>query len=971
MFSLIGREYQISYLHSKLKKVVKNSLEIVFIAGEAGVGKTTLLNAFAEKTRKEFPDFLVIGSRCQAIAGGSQEPYLPFLQILGVLSDQTKDNIRRERFRQAISELAPDWIQVLPGVGDLISAIVRTAQWGLKEYNGGTPSEMNSRLLQYTNFLKFVSQSAPLLLWIEDLHWSDAATLDLISFLADNASNSQIMLLITYRNTDVVNGVNNTLHPVKKLIAKLTRYDQCATLDLSKFSMQDLEEFLRRSQHRFPGEFVEQLFKYSGGNPLFIKEYVTLLHRRRLVRREQGQFVLVKRDLNINMPDSLDAVIEQRLSLIGEDLRKILDYASVQGANFTSRVLSSLMATQELALYERLNLLERTHKLIKELEEQRLIYKIGSEYQFVHALIQQAIYNDLSAGQRSKLHLSIAELLENLYGEDVDQYATDLAIHFERGGNLERAIKYYIQASQNALASMALDDALAQATVAQRIASHSEKRTVPTTKLVKVLILTIEIHFYKASFKEAIRLSYEAEEICKRGSYIEEYARILYWRSRSLYLEAKRVDAVTPVRMALEILGNDPASSYLKGHLYALLGALYLVIPLNEAQSSLRNSILIADKYNYADVKVRALIAQGWIAMNRLDDPQYAVQVSLEALNLAQEHNLIYEQITCHRLSAYAYRHLKQSSLALTHNEEAVRLSRQHGMARMLHVSLSNLAESIKVVEEDWWKSIEVTRESIQIAEQFKFPISDFVINDLFNRVIGLGLWKEAEKIHSLYAKSIGSAFLSDRGDYYRQAGHMAYARGYYLQAADMYEKAIEAFDTHGHDERDSQYIYPYLGLALLAEGKLNESADLFNASLAYWKGKRASKYAECLYGLGCVNLAQGNLQVAIGQLLEAWQIIEGMYYEEPWPIWPSVCVELGRAYLVANDLSRAYDYAIVGYEKLKKIRHIMFGNAAFVLGRILLTQGKVDVASDYLNEVRNDWTRLELQHFLPQLDII
>ena len=204
MAQLIARDKQLNQLNTILQKALQGSLQIVFVTGEAGAGKTVLIEAFIERVRRRVPELLTAGSKCHAIAGGHQEPYLPFVQILSALVADKEDNTLTEGLRRIVTDVAPDWIAVIPVIGDVIAAATRTIQATRREFSDqGTGIDTQRRMVQYTNVFNQMAQTVPLLLWIDDLHWSDRATLNLISFLADHASDSRIMLIAAYRPTDI------------------------------------------------------------------------------------------------------------------------------------------------------------------------------------------------------------------------------------------------------------------------------------------------------------------------------------------------------------------------------------------------------------------------------------------------------------------------------------------------------------------------------------------------------------------------------------------------------------------------------------------------------------------------------------------------------------------------------------------------------------------------------------------------
>lgn len=190
MTQLIARETYFKQLDNILQEALRGNMHTIFVTGEAGIGKTALVAVFAERAKRAVPDLFVAGSKCY----GQQEPYLPFWQIIDAFTTEECGGSVWDRLRRGMAELAPEWIQVLPG-GGIAAATIRTVQWGQSEFSDkGQGADTSRRLVQYTNALKLAAETTPLLLWIDDLHWADNATLDLIAFLADHARDARLLL---------------------------------------------------------------------------------------------------------------------------------------------------------------------------------------------------------------------------------------------------------------------------------------------------------------------------------------------------------------------------------------------------------------------------------------------------------------------------------------------------------------------------------------------------------------------------------------------------------------------------------------------------------------------------------------------------------------------------------------------------------------------------------------------------------
>lgn len=964
--TLIGRETELKQLNQILQKAVKGKLQIVFVTGEAGIGKTALVSTFLQQAKSNFPDLFTASSKCQAIAGSQQDPYLPFVRILEQIATAKKDNKGWERLRRGIVELGPDWLQILPGAGNLMAAVMRTAQWGQRELSQqGEGIDLSRRQIQYTNILRLTAETTPLLLYIDDLHWADTATLDLISFIADYAADIRLMLVATYRPTDIAHGKDGQSHPVKLLIQRLQRYKLATEIHVPNFTRQNLEAFLEHSQHQLPEPFKERIWQQSGGNPLFIREYVILLHDKRLLKRQKGAYVLVGKEVAIEVPTTVQHVIEQRLGLIAQELRRALAYASVQGERFTSKVLAELLASSELDLLERLNLLERVHNLIRELEEQHLVVRIGAEYQFVHVLIQQVLYNDLSQAQHAQLHLAIAQLLENLYGENARIYATDLAFHFERGKNVPKAIAYYLQAGENALAVLALDEAL---TAAQKVLELSKSQQ-PSQALgwqLDALIQIAEAKYNQAQYDEALAVCNQGLDLSNAEHFVGKRVYLLYWCAKITQLSRNIGMAWEFLKEAIELLDvyhieNVP----LQAKLYAMVGSFYNLLPLEQVQFALDQAILLANQHDLPDIKAFALINKSWIALNHTDTPLEALTFGQEALKNAQT---LYYQMYSHRLLANAYRRLNRHSEALWHNQQAVQIAKQSGSPRSLHMALYSLAFSYQTYHHDILASLQMMVEAVDVANQYGFPVSQDVSGAYVDLAISLGLWEKAQAIQIQYRTRIDDTYPRSWGYYYRREGQLARARGQFQEAVNFYQQAQLTFVTPGVPIRTIQIGQIRLGFSLIATNQFEEASSLLKESLNYWQGqKHEIRIATCLWGLGQIDLAHHQPSEALAKLQEALLLVEGKILgSEIWPTWLCVCMELGRTYLVLGEFDKGLAQAMVAYDKLKQMQHFLYGEAAFTVGTLLVAQGKKEEARLYLYEARDEWQRLELTYHLP-----
>jgi tetratricopeptide (TPR) repeat protein len=575
----------------------------------------------------------------------------------------------------------------------------------------------------------------------------------------------------------------------------------------------------------------------------------------------------------------------------------------------------------------------------------------------------------LSIGQRRRLHLGIAQLLENLYGNDASKFATDLAIHFEKGGDTASAIYYNLQVSQNSLRVFALDDALIHAQNAQRLIQQVVDEPKSVAWQIEAIIRIVETRYWKAEHKSALEMCDQGEKLCKKQSdFTEQHAYLLYWRSTILFEMGKFEDAVKVVKQAIRMLSSEPLRPRLQGYLYSRLGALYYVLPLQEVQQALDAALVIAEKHGLSDVKVKTLLQKAWVTFDRMGTPEETLLLCQEAIRIADENGMIPEQVICHELIAHANRRLKRGKEAFLHNQQAVMIARQGGLPNALHNALHGLALSWREVREDWQESLELLREALAIADDYHFHPSRFVIGRWFEVTFGLGMWSEAKRASDLLFKEHGDYFRV-RGFYHKWRGHMLYASGRFEEAAKSYQEAIKIFKENSlvdEDESDFRSIQPNLGLALLEAGNLEEGIRYLEDASDYWEKRNDTRFTRSLRGLARASFLQEDFIQSLAYLHKALEITEGSYSDRAWPDWPQVCTDLAKVLLVTGNSDEALKHAIVSYKKYKKWGHFLLGEVAFIIGQILVYQDKQQDALPYLQEAQNEWRRINLTHYLP-----
>ena len=431
--NIVGRDRALGELRACLEKAHRGQRQIVFVTGELGIGKTTLVDEFQRQRAAGGP---VRVARGQCVEGyGGKEAYYPVLEALGDLcSGPAGDSVVR-----ILAAQAPTWLAQFP------SLVEQDREKLQREIQGATRQRM---LREIGDALETIASESPVLLVLEDLHWADPSTVDLISALARRRGTAKLMVIGTYRPVDLA----LASHPLRGVEQDLLIHQLCRELALEPLSEIEIAEYLAReaSDGSVPKGLAAVLHRHSEGNPLFMLAALEHMIQRGSVARENGNWKLNVpwEDIDFDVPESLRRMIETRIERLSEDERRALEVASVAGFSFSSAV-SATAANLDVERFENVceGLARRCQKLCPADPQRFPDGTASSCYQFVHALYREVLYRRQPVGRRAKLHLRIGERLEALYAQRVNEAAPELAHHFEKGGDWLRAGKYLQLAS--------------------------------------------------------------------------------------------------------------------------------------------------------------------------------------------------------------------------------------------------------------------------------------------------------------------------------------------------------------------------------------------------------------------------------------------------------------------------------------------------------------------------------------------
>lgn len=403
---LVGRERELALLHGRLRVARGGRGNLVLIAGEAGIGKTALANALCQQAADV---------NAQVLAGYCYDrtetpPYGPWIQIA-----------RRVETLPATDNAPP-----VPRLGNA------TSQGDLFE--------------QTRTFLNALTAEQLVVLVLEDLHWSDHASLDLLRFISREIDAMKLLLIATYRSEDV-----DRHHPLAALVPLLVREAPTERLDLRRL---DTRDALALIGERYPlahdkaQRLAEYLIERTNGNALFMTELLRSLDAEGLIDRLDGG-VLTEILAQTPVPSLLKQIIDERLSHLGDEATALLAIAAVIGQEVPLSLWEAVSPVREDALIAVAERADAAHLVVT--------WPNGQGIRFTHALIRDVLYEHISSPRRRRLHRQVAEALIALPGPDPDAVAS----HLERAGD-GRAAGWLVRAAERA------EDAYALVTAVER-----------------------------------------------------------------------------------------------------------------------------------------------------------------------------------------------------------------------------------------------------------------------------------------------------------------------------------------------------------------------------------------------------------------------------------------------------------------------------------------------------------------------
>jgi adenylate cyclase len=641
-----------------------------------------------------------------------------------------------DRVVAVLERHAPTWLLQLPSLAspDQLAAAERRSVGASRE----------RMLREMVEALEVLAQERTLILVLEDLHWSDPSTLDLIVWIAQRPEPTRLLVLGTLRPSDA------DVH-VRAALTQVRRSGSGTEIPLGRWDERALSDYCElRFGTAFPAELVHLARERTEGNPLFVETLLAAWVDENAVERVGDGWRITRplEALEAEIPESLGALVEQRVEGLGSEERHVLEAAAVIGPDFTSVLVAAALEADEEELDTKCHALGRRRQIVQEAgSETWPAGRSSSRFVFAHHLYRDALYARIPNTRRERLHARVARRLEALHGERVDEVANELALHFRLAGERLRAVHYLGRAARRALGRSAHREAATHLTHALELLGDANGLGLDQTERLR-LELSLQRMLGPALLftrgwgdPDVERVYVRCREITEGLGDREKLAQVLYGMA---YLHEIRGDFHLSEPLLEECLGlgEQVRTPYTSIESQELLScSLFHQGRFQEALRSARAALSVFEPDTgdpfAASLGMNAGVASHYwegLALWCLGYPDRALGPLEAAIRVAGHAQLIYMQASAHGQSAQLHHFRREVAPLIEHADVALTISERQGYP-FHHAIALTLRGWADVVEGDHERGLERIARGLEMQR---------AVGADMERPYGLGLQAEA-----------------------------------------------------------------------------------------------------------------------------------------------------------------------------------------------------------------------------------
>lgn len=991
----VGREDELQQLMTFAQNAFAGAPGVAFVTGEAGIGKTFLVEEFFRQLRKEYENVVIASGQC-TIQSAS---YLPFQVILeDLLESQKKIKVSGKKLRQ-VTEVVVDTIwnvgPELIGVFGIPIKVLQTIadKLGLRGKKSAVNFEIPKDLDKikifgwYTKVMKDISAQFPLVLFLDDLHWADDSSLNLLLHLGRELDTQRLLVIGTYRPHEAA--PDSMLIHIKTTLGRYGAREfpldpSQINPEYAKKTQQFVHDYLLAKYNTTFSETFEQLLAdRTEGNALFLTEILKNLEEKGHI--DNRSFVIPQLTTVIkhqdDLPEKIENVLSERLNRLERSLREILDFASVEGDEFTVQVIAKVRQLDEWTLIDELaEKLMKIHQLIEEEGDKSLPNgNYVDEFAFKHNLIREYVYGQLPQSKKRRIHIKIAECLEHLYEPAKDEIASKLAVHFYHAHVPDKAVHYCLKAAQDANRKYGVSEALyfgkigLEALKLQASTLPEEKYTENKIQFLLELAKAEEFGGKREEGQDHIQqgISYLEDNLSLFDIVSNELCAASYAQLGKLYSKkgiTNAQEAKEYLEKALDIYEQLDSKKNM-AEILCQLGDVYPHIPPSEKEKTLASkaiealerSVSLAKDIQDNEIQSRCLSLLTYKYKEK--NFSHAEKCAEQALELSKvsDKPLNYSEIKALNAKAGVCRGYGKLKTGIQYLKKAIKIATQKGDTFLEADSLSDLgldySRYITLQEE----AQNILERSIKIREEI--GVQKYVpLSNLGCIYARQGKWKDAEKLFKQAIKE-STGRLQSLYRYY--IGWIFMLQGYYVQAEEKFLYRLKTSEKYYYSDllacTKLALNYALMGNNTQCETYIKKAQRLFEKETRpRVKGEYFYEIAEIYRILGKFEPAKTACQESIEWFLSNAEDAEDLLYiAEARLIMGKIQVDMGK-----------YQKAITCLDKVKVAFEIC---SHYALGETLLYLGKahqglggtvlINQAKDYITNAIHEFQRLKLQH--------
>ena len=772
--ALVNRVQEMMFLKDSADKATRGEGGVVFIFGEAGIGKTRLTKEI--KTHANLRGMRILYGRCPALFKSTGVP--PYTLWKEVIKDYLQ-GCTPEELQRVVGYYPGEISKIIPEIKQKLIVFSESPVL--------SPDLERDRLFEAVfQFVTNISKTAPLIVVLDDLQWADPSSLLLLHYLARGIYRENLLFLGAYRDTEI-----EAKHPLSPVLTDLNRARLLQCAQLKRFSYSEVTQMVRQilGLGEVPNEFCERIYEKTDGNPFFIEEVITSLKEEGVIYCKENQ-CKISGFSKIEFPRTVKDVLKERIDRLDKDCQELLLTASFIGNDFTFEALREITGIEDEKLLEKTENILKTGLL-------RCKVSHGEELcSFADTLIRDVLCEEVSPLRSRKLHQDIALALERTYERKKEEHYGELATHFLEGGEKDKAFDYFLKAGEKAKKVYANNEAASYFRTALKLAQ--EKNNVPETRirfleeLGDVEELLGEHENCLESWNEALRLLDPSQEKDKAARIHRKIAKVLWSKLGWTEKAEKHQD------QALRILETEPKSLEHSSLMADMARMYFRAGDLSKAAPLGQKALEISLKMNDCEAVSSSYITLGALFYVQGDRTK-ATNYLEEALKISINHGCLENAVYAYDNLGFVLERTNEKEKRLDYYQKGIDMAKKIGaisaqswignnLSDML-IGMGNTNDALQIKEE----SISIDRKTGNLVN---LTLSLAAIGHLYQI---LGKWAECERCLD-EATSI-SQKISDMPAYgFTQLALASFyiEKGEYTKANELLQKGYESATKSG-----------------------------------------------------------------------------------------------------------------------------------------------------------------------------